>query len=74
MIWIFTFKKWIGLNVQVKRILILYTLNIIKNILAGKNGPEMFFNLEKRIFVFLILPKEDNGISGTMSMHNIETL
>ena len=59
MIWIFTFKKRIDLNVQAKRILILYILNTyFQDYFRGENGPEVFCNLEEQINNFMDTDKE----------------
>ena len=46
MIWIFTFKKRVDLNVQDEGILIPYILNTVKNILEGKVVQKCFIILK----------------------------
>ena len=50
MIWIFTFKKRIDLNVQDEGISILYILNTVKNILEGKMAQKYFTVLKSEYF------------------------
>ena len=57
MIWIFSFKNWIDLNVQDGRILILYS-KYSQGHFGGKNAPEIFCSLEEPINNFMSTYKE----------------